>query len=246
MSAKGVADTKIWIMKDDTKNLNTYLYRYKDGNENFFICQYMRLDYFIKMLENQHYYAKRRRIFNDAHETQRKLLHTFNSVGNKTEEKEREYANSNIVNCPTACWTKNSQESYLMWKSYATEMGVCIRSNVHDFIASLKIDLNDDSENKIVCGSMDYGNHFFSLEEEKQLFDKDIEFADENEFRFYFMLASDTDKTTSGFSIPINPEVLIDDILLSPFIDNDAARSISQIIKQKYNINVKQSRIKLQ
>jgi hypothetical protein len=60
------------------------------------------------------------------------------------------------------------------------------------------------------------------------------------------MLASDTDKTTPGFSIPINPEVLIDDILLSPFIDNDAARSISQIIKQKYNINVKQSRIKLQ
>lgn len=243
-------------MKDEyNPQLNGYYYLNKEGCNDKVICQYMRLDYLIQLLETKKYYVKRRRTFEDANESYKnyKLAFAFSTVGrncaqqSKTEERLIPY--SDIIYCPTACWSKHKRESYLMWKSYATEIGACIRTTVHHFIASLQIDLDPvRSENKVLCGSMNYDYFKPSTIEVDQLFDKDIVYADENEFRFYFHLASDSKKKkdeNNGVYVPVDTNVMIDEILLSPFICKDAADRIARMINYAYNIKVKQSNVKL-
>ena len=134
-----------------------------------------------------------------------------------------------------------------MWKSYATEMGARIKTTVHNLVASLEINFEKEGENKVVCGSMNYKKFHPSFDELSQLFDKDIVYADEDEFRFYFQLSDDTDKKKSRFClIPVDINVMIDEILLSPFICKDAATKVARMIKCCYGIdNVEQSNIKL-
>ena len=232
--------------------MNGYYYRQKDGENDMLICQYMRLDYLIQLLKTQKYYVNRRHQFIDANEVNNRIKFKFNlkpSINNtisSTKKVERFFSTHEIELLPTACWTKRKQESFLMWKSYATEMGACIKTTKHNVIASIKTDITEQSENLVICGSMDYKSFKPSLDEEKQLFDKDIAYAEEKEFRFYFHFPSyDTNKDANAITIPVDTKIMIDEIILSPFICKDAANEISQMITDKYNIDVKQSEIKL-
>lgn len=243
-------------MKDECNTkLNWYYYQPKEGCDDKFICQYMRLDYLIQLLETKKYYVKRRRTFEDANESYKnyKLAFAYNPVGNNCAQQpkmeERLIPYTDIIHCPTACWSKHKRESYLMWKSYATEIGACIRTTVHNFIASLQIDLDiTNNMNKVLCGSMNYDYFKPSTNEEDQLFDKDIVYADENEYRFYFLFASDSEKKkdeNKGIYVSVDTNIMIDEILLSPFICKEAANKIARMIKCAYNIDVKLSNIKL-
>jgi hypothetical protein len=242
-------------MEKQCPKLNWYYYRPDEGCDDKFICQYMRLDYLIRLLEKKQYYVKRRRTFEDANESYKniKLAFALGSIGNNCTQqpkvKERLIPYTDIIHCPTACWSKHERESYLMWKSYATEIGACIRTTVHNFIASLQIDLDIiRNDNKVLCGSMKYDYFRPSTIEEHQLFDKDIVYADENEFRFYFLLASDTEKKKDeikGIDVPVDTKVMIDEILLSPFICKEAANRIARMINYAYDIDVRLSNIKL-
>ena len=243
-------------MEKQCPKLNWYYYRPDEGCDDKFICQYMRLDYLIQLLEKKQYYVKRRRTFKDAYESyeNNKLAFAPWPVGNNCtpqpkELQERLIPYTDIMHCPTACWSKHERESYLMWKSYATEIGACVRTTVHNFIASLQIDLNIiENENKVLCGSMKYDYFRPSTIEGDQLFDKDIVYADENEFRFYFLLASDAEKKieeNKGIYIPVDTKVMIDEILLSPFICKEAGDKIARMIKCAYDIDVKLSNINI-
>ena len=242
-------------MEKQCPKLNWYYYRPDEGCDDKFICQYMRLDYLIRLLEKKQYYVKRRRTFEDANESyiNNKLSFAIRHVGNnytpQPKAEERWIPYTDIIHCPTSCWSKHKRESYLMWQSYATEIGVCIRTTVHNFIASLQIDLDiTRSENKVLCGSMNYNHFKLSTIESNQLFDKDMVYADENEFRFYFLLASDFEKEKDekkGIDIPVDTKVMIDEIILSPFICKEAGDKIAQMIKCAYDIDVKRSNIEL-
>lgn len=239
-------------MNDITDETNGYYYRLKDNRDDRFICQYMRLDYLIQLLETQYYYANRRKNFNDAKEINNEVKMIFNPKSvwkkNKYSPKapERTFSYKQIENCPTACWSKNKREDFLIWKCYATEIGACIKSTVYKVIDSIKIRHSKESNNWIICGSMDYTNIKPSLDVEKQLFDKDKAYSSEKEFRFYFHLPScDTNDNASGILIPVNTNVMIDEIILSPFIRKETANSLARMIKKAYNIEVKQSSIKL-
>ena len=82
---------------------------------------------------------------------------------NRNSSNDREIPFSYLMNCPTSCWTLNDNESYLMWKSYASEFGARIKTSVYNLIASIKLDLASDSQNKILCGSMDYKGGFYKF-----------------------------------------------------------------------------------
>ena len=234
------------------EKLNYYYYLPNDGPGNRIICQYMRLDYLIQLLETHKYYVGRRRVFEDANESYENLKLAFPiAPAKKLDMQEQELGEriipySDIIHSPTSCWTKNENESFLMWKSYATEVGACIKTTVHNLIASLEINLDYNGMNKVVCGSMNYKEFLPSSDELRQLFDKDITFSDENEFRFYFHLSDDTDKKRTKFQlIPVNTAVMIDEIILSPFICKEATDKLARMIKCSYGINVKQSNITL-
>lgn len=238
-------------MNEVASKLNGYYFLDKDGKEDRTICQYMRLDYLIQLLETQKYYVKRRKYFDDLNERYQNTKLAFapvlvrnNDVSNVDSPK-RKIPYMKIVNCPTSCWTMCERESFLMWKSYATEMGACIRTSVHRFIDSLLPDFSLNSTNRIVAGSMIYDKVKPSFDEIHQLFDKDYVYADEQEFRFYFYLADDDGKETRGICLPVNTSGMIEEILLSPFINKEAADSLAQMIENAYHINVNPSSIKL-
>lgn len=239
---------------DNIKNkFNWYYYNPSDGPEDRVICQYMRLDYLIQLFETQNYYVSRRREYNDANESYQNfklsvpIAPAHKEICSKQDISERIIPYFDIIHCPTSCWTKNTEESFLMWKSYATEIGARIKSTVYNFVASLEINLEEGGDNKVVCGSINYNKVLLSSDELKQLFGKDVVYSDENEFRFYFHLAEDTDKKSTKYRlIPVNTTVMIDEVVLSPFLCKEAADRLSRMIKCCYGIdNVKQSSIKL-
>lgn len=240
-------------MTTKTDKFNWFYYRQSDGCEDKFICQYLRLDYLLQLLETGKYYVRRRKYFEDANEKYYKSLKFMfvpvpfgENVISQPKSIERIIPYTKIVDCPTSCWSKRKEENYLMWKCYATEMGACIRTTTHNFIASLKQDFSENSENLVICGSMDYKKLKPSFEEEKQLFDKDKAYSEEKEFRFYFHLPScDTNKDEKGILVPVDTKVMIDDILISPFMCKDAADKLARMIKCAYGIEAEQSRIKI-
>lgn len=241
-------------MKEKKNRLNWYYYLPEDGPQDRQICQYMQLDYLIQMLETHKYHVSRRRVFDDANESYENAKLAFpiapakdNGLP-KQELVERTIPYFDIIHCPTSCWTKNTEEQYFMWKMYATEIGVCVKSTVHNLIASLNLNLDKDGENRVICGSMNYKEKIIpSTNERSQLFDKDKAYANEDEFRFYFHLNDDTNKkTTNHILIPIDTKTLMDEIILSPFICKEAADKLARMIICSYGINVvKQSKINI-
>ena len=234
--------------------MNWYYYHPKDGPTDKVICQYMRLDYLLQLLETHKLYAKRRRENDDANEGYYKKYLEFgfsvanNGVVPQTENLKRKLSYRDIVDCPISCWTKTERESYLMWKSYAGDTGVRIKSSIHNLIASLQLDLEKDGNDKVYCGSMNYcPNLLPSNDEEKQFFSKDDVYTEEDELRFYFILSDDSNrKGTTHRLVPIDPKVIIDEILLSPFLCKEAANKLARMIKCSYGIeNVRKSDIKL-
>lgn len=140
----------------------------------------------------------------------------------------------------TACWTGHRGENALMWRNFTNKMGICIKSSIHNFIASIDTDDYD-----ICCGRMSYSGIHTDTEILDCLFTKDKAFADEDEIRFYFTpRCSQSDKTDKGVSIPVLPQVLIDEIILSPYIDTRACKVLADFINEKYN-NDKQNRFRV-
>lgn len=234
--------------------LNWYYYHLNDGPADRIICQYMRLDYLLQLLETHKLYAKRRRENNDTNEGYYKKYLEFglsvagDSIELQIEKSKRNLSYKNIVDCPISCWTKTERESYLMWKSYAGETGVRIKSSIHNFIASLQLDLRKEGVDKVYYGSMSYCKDLLpSDDEEHQMFSKDEVYADEDELRFYFKLSDDSNKKGATHRlIPVEPKVMIDEILLSPFLCKEAANKLVRTIKCSYGFeNVIQSKIKI-
>jgi len=240
---------------NDNKLKNGYCYY--EGKEigDYNIRQYMRLDYLIQLLETRMYHVNKRKTFAnvDKNESYNRIIaFDFKMVGDnippQPEPDKRNITYREIIECPVSCWTKRESESYSMWKIYATEMGACIDTSVSRLISSLKIDFSDESKNKLICGNMEYKEHTLSTIEEEQLFNKSLYYSEEDEFRFYFHIKSKEgiESNKDFIRIPIDTTVLIDEILLSPFIGKEAANKFARVIKCSYGIdNVKQSNIKI-
>lgn len=230
-------------------------YWYADDNivENIDIYQYMRLDYLLNLLETNNYYVKKRKTFIDANESENDIRLVFDLipsiVGSNSKPNphpERLIPYSEILECPTSCWTKTKEESFMMWKVYANEIGVRIKSSTGKILNSINLNTSIKSNNRVICGSMKYVEHPRSFYETGQLFNKSKEYFDENEFRFYFDFKEIIKKDKDFIEIPIRTKLMIDEIIISPFICKIASNKIERIISESYGINnVKQSKIKL-
>ena len=147
-------------------NKMRYYYLMDGLDENLPICQYMDLDYLLRLLGTRSYYVKAKELFPDKRESSLPLKSIFrlqpvepgsykgsDSISSKDSlKKYREYKESGAF--LTACWTEREGESALMWANFTTKMGICIKSTIHNFIASFE---NDDYE--IYCGRMSYNGY---------------------------------------------------------------------------------------
>lgn len=219
-----------------------------DGNLG--IQQYMDLDYIFRLLETRSYFVKQKQNFPDKHESRlpQKAMFSlqlveFGSYKGKptdiSESLERIRLFTESGRMLTACWTERKGESALMWKNFTTKMGGCIKSTINNFVASFT---NDDYD--ICCGRMSYTGICAGQDLVDSLFTKDKAFEEEREIRFYFTPKKGL-PTSKGISIPILPDVMIDEIIISPYIEPKAQNVLKQMISEKYNIKVTSSKIEL-
>ncbi len=234
--------------------MNGYWYKTEEGDNNISICHYMRLDHFIQLVETDKLYATKRMFFaGDANEGyyDKRFEFAFSIASSnappQTKSTNRMMKFREIVECPVSCWNKREEESYAMWKAYATELGVCIRTTVKRFVESIMIDdLSINSSDRLICGSMKYIKHPHSADELGQMFNKYYGYSDENEYRFYLDLKNGVDYFDDHILVPINSRYMIEEILISPFIDKVVADKFKRMIKCGYGIeNVRQSEIKI-
>lgn len=233
-------------------NINDYFYLLKGWEGNIPIYQYMDLDYLFSLLESKQYFVNRKCHFEDKGESvlPPKSLFGLNSIGvqlNKDEitkmtqelsEKLNRYRES--ASWLTSCWTKDNTESLLMWKNYTTKIGVRIKSKIENVIASINTD-----KYKIVCGHISYDG-YNSKPFEECLFSKERYYKDEYEVRFYFIPKDESINSLSGEFIAVTPETMIDEVILSPYINKNAAKIISQLLREEYSLQtVKLSKIEL-
>lgn len=233
-------------------NINDYFYLLKGWEGNIPIYQYMDLDYLFSLLESKQYFVNRKCHFEDKGESvlPPNSLFGLNSIGvqlNKDEitkmtqelsEKLNRYRES--ASWLTSCWTKDNTESLLMWKNYTTKIGVRIKSKIENVIASINTD-----KYKIVCGHISYDG-YNSKPFEEFLFSKERYYKDEYEVRFYFIPKDESINSLSGEFIAVTPETMIDEVILSPYINKNAAKIISQLLREEYSLQtVKLSKIEL-
>jgi len=215
------------------------------------ICQYMDLDYLLRLLDTRTYFVKPKQSFHDLHESYLPLKSIFklHFVGRESDKSVIADTNESLVRLRqfresgtmlTACWTEHLGENALMWRNFTSKIGICIKSSIHNFMAAVDTDDYD-----VLCGRMAYTGIHTDTGIIDCLFTKDKAFVDEDEIRFYFIPKS-SQKTTNdkGVSIPIKPQVLIDEITLSPYINAQACKVLTDFINDKYNVD-KQIRFKV-
>lgn len=202
----------------------------------------MDFDDFICMIEYQRLYVSRKRFFADKFESQlpSNRLFPFQLFGRKLSQKDEEslmkraseiwntYKESS--NLLTSCWTLRESENYLMWKAYTrTNIGVRIESTIDNLVSSIK-----DYQYIIFCGPITYKG-YGSYKMNELLFSKNIHYSGEEEFRFYFEEEGTASEITqNSVEIGINAKSMINQIILSPFLNKKAQKTIKEMIETKY------------
>lgn len=218
------------------------------------IYQYMDLDYLLSLLEKRKYHVNKKCVFLDKYESKLpvKAMFRLKAVGGEMEIKQPEEDTRDILerrrkyeqmkNVLTSCWTERDTESFLMWTSYSTKIGVCIKSTISNFVAAF-----DADDYRIWCGRVMYKGYNANQTLMESLFSKEKAFEDEREIRFYFKKKGVCycNSDSNFIEIPINPNVMIDKVILSPRMEPLASRVLSQFLHEKYKINVSLSKILL-
>lgn len=215
------------------------------------ICQYMDLDYAIRILCLEKYYVKAKCAFEDAFEGRFPWEHMFaydvynvkptdEEVNRRAERIERKKAEHKAMkHTLTSCWTLLNRENILMWKSYTTKMGVCIKTTVRKFVNSIECDKYD-----IYCGRIGYDG--YGLYQDNEQFAKLNSYADERELRFYFISEEDLAVDKKYHEFKVNPKEMINEIVLSPYISESSSRCLQDLLKKEFDVRVTSSRIKVQ
>ena len=193
-------------MENPLKDKKYYLYNRLPTGLNAWnpyvpICRYLQFDTFIGMVKQHKFFVNIKQNFVDQNEIRLPLKGSFSThiCGRETSKeiykdeikkdtKRRiEYKNYNFM--PTSCWTLQTNENYLMWKAYAPNMGVRIKTNVDKLLSSLSTDNFD-----VLCGYIFYDGYGATKDVDDCLFSKTRSFSDEREFRIYFQPQNDEQK----------------------------------------------------
>ena len=243
---------KIYYLKENT-NIEI--------NPGTRISQYMRLDYFLEMLDTKSYYVSRKNTFLDIRETQLPIKAFFalypiggdcpcvmseDAKEKKRKEKEQLFADyKEAKDWLTSCWTLYDNEDYFMWEVYAKKYGVRIQTTIDKLVQALNTE-----EYEIYCGAMSYYGYVGNKDLRDAAFSKDPFYANEKEFRFYYL--RDEEKIKEGeekgrkFKLKTPPNKMIDRVSLSPYIFSAARKELSDMLQKKWkfsNTQIQMSKI---
>ena len=254
--------------------MNDNLFKLIINNEidvNCSICRYMDFDVFLSLLSGD-FYVPRRLCFMDIRESgivskyQRFAFASYNGKSELALENQKRlegilqnYKSSKLLF--TSCWSGDIDENFLMWKSYTSRVGICVRTTIQNFLDAI-----EDSYNKylVICSPMAYQNTNNSNILVKNIFCKEKYYSSEKEIRFYFIPIGEEITNSMNLDInqinralsdyineeeqrlrepnyknyhiyKVNPKRLIKSVVLSPFLRTNSVINIKKILLERFN-----------
>lgn len=216
-----------------------------DFSNEQILWKYYSLEHFLWLIRNKALYFGRA----DGYEDKREILTTdlhaklfyYNNIEALQRDVERDKPHT-FLNC----WTMSEHESYLMWKAYSNiNNGVVIKTNANRLMASYSGDAS------ITIGKVEYiDEHTQSAQPFGQelnwlylVFSKLWFYSDEKELRLYF----DDRVQQLQHTIPVDLNILIDEIRLSPKVDSDSRQIIYDTLSSEgLDLMVRQSDIEIE
>lgn len=156
---------------------------------------------------------------------------------------ENELSSGDVMTKFVCSWSKGNLENYALWKIYCNSgIGVAIKSSVERVEKSLKIP--DDFSSEFFHGEIHYGGPKEGCDYTMR---KMHAFSFESEYRFIFDFDYDDSEIAKimpkkdGFSIPVELEILIEEIIISPF-NNILSENLIKDFLKKYKLDAKVSK----
>ena len=201
------------------------------------ICRYTSFTNLLSMLEGK-FYLSPRAAFSDRRELGEYVLEyikvgykdTFDKCRQQFREKIKEkFRQTTYFN--VSCWTMEDKESFTMWKAYkGDEISVRIKTDIHSLLTSIK-----DSNVRLYCGPMNYGEEEDRIKMRDILFRKTEEYADEKEYRIYAIKEEyDQSANPTSMLLSIDPEELMHEIYFSPFVHRSKILDLCNLLAHKY------------
>lgn len=231
--------------------------------ENYKIVKYLDITKFLSLIQTESIFFCRLDKFEDKFEGTlpitslkylegwyRQMYHSGQLHSNNIEEsiqkalitqKKAEESFKKIV-C-ISCWNKNMQESYALWKIYSDiNKGIMITSNIDNLISSL-----ENTSEKIQLSEVRYINHKTDFIDVNNLnypiIHKNTAYHFEEEVRLIHQVEAGNgllydwsdEKNSNGKYIDIDLNILIDEIILSPYAPEWFFDIIKDLL-EKYNL----------
>lgn len=209
------------------------------------IFRYIKLPYLLDMIYNKRFFIPNRNSFTDLRDKvgEEKYIEgissPFHAVPSYRERLRIAQNKKKAFSACISCWTmderKNGKrdENYLMWKAYFSNDIVCrIETNIQNVIGSIK-----NLKYNMVISDVDYYGSILLNDIEKYIFQKSIYYENEQEIRF-LVLCNKPD----GIYIDINPQILIKEIVISPFVSLLMQNFVCRQLKEfcdSHNLNAK-------
>lgn len=229
-----------------------------DSGSSTVIFRYMELEYFILLMETKKLRVNRRKTFNDILESNLDLKKQFylQVVDDNISFKANDYLKDKAIDIkkksnlhkylsefPVSCWTLNSTEDPLMWKSYTPRLGIRIKSTVGQFTESISA-----KDCRIYYDKISYQYDTPYKDAYDILFIKAPFYKNENEFRFYF--CRDSDKETVPYlpnekfsfmnyiELDVDVHKLVTEATLTPYIPKLSAKVICRWLSSEYGVKI--------
>lgn len=215
------------------------------------IYRYLSLSHMMELIDNQRLYIPNRTSFTDLRDklgiekmivdfslpVKERIQQQLNSYTGVPSYREKKWYRTNkeiiheIMSLCISCWTLDrrpngkSDESFLMWKAYKTEQTICrIGTTIQSLIDSIEAISCD-----ILISDVDYGDKCKSICD-KMIFQKSMYYDNEQEVRLVAL------STASHVDISINPQIMIKEIITSPFLTPLEEIGLIQELKKRYNL----------
>jgi len=141
------------------------------------------------------------------------------------------------------CWNKGESESYALWKIYSgIDKGIMIKSNVERVMKAFentteKVHLSDVRYIDFNSDAMEIGNFNFPIryKDKAYSYEEEVRLIHKVNYRGGFTYDWSNEKIESGKNITVDLDLLIEEIVLSPFAPEWFAEIIQDLL-EKYGL----------
>ena len=220
------------------------------------IYRYVSFAYLVKMIQEKMFFVPNRQKFSDLREHSdyhfmvleefKNTIHSVPNYRSRKISKINQERHHQIWNQAVSCWTRDAHrsetidENYLMWKCHSDKHFVCrIRSSINRFSHSLR-NLSHD----IIVSQIEYKpiGRFRTKDHPTEILVKPSFYIDEEEIRFVVLHNKLADcKMGKDIKLQFEPVEMIDEIMLSPFINREEER----ILRKRLNSVLGESEIEI-